>query len=90
MNKFNTFAFANTFAVIDLILHPFFHLWVYFSPRSYEWVMNVFVAGLQLEVTSFDSSLSNIILGTFVEAGIFWLLGYSVASIYNRFNKSNI
>lgn len=90
MNKFDTFAFANTIATIDIVLHPFFHLWVYLSAHSYEWAMNLFVAGLQLEVTSFDSSLPHIILGTFVEASVFWLLGYSVASIYNRFSNNSI
>lgn len=87
MNKLNAIALANTAAIIDLILHPLFHLWVYLSPDSYEWVMNIFVAGLQLNVTSFDSSLSHLALGTIVEAGVFWLLGYSVASLYNRLSK---
>lgn len=87
MNKFNAIALANTIAVIDLVLHPLFHLWVYLSPSSYEWVMNLFVAGLQLNVTSFDSSLWHILLGTVVEAGVFWLLGYCFASLYNRFIK---
>ena len=87
MNKFNSIAFANTFAIIDLILHPLFHLWVYLSPSSYEWAMNLFVAGLRLNVTSFDSSLSHIALGIIVEAGVFWLLGYCVASLYNRLAK---
>lgn len=86
MNKLNTLALANTVAIIDLVLHPLFHLWVYLSPDSYEWAMNLFVAGLQLNVTSFDSSLTHILLGTVVEAGAFWLLGYTVASLYNRLN----
>lgn len=88
MNKFNVIAFANTFAVIDLILHPLFHLWVSVAPRSYEWAMHLFVAGLQLEVTHFDSSFSHIALGTVVEASVFWLLGASIALIYNWMSKS--
>lgn len=87
MNKLNAIALANTVAIIDLILHPLFHLWIYISPGSYEWAMNLFVAGLQLNVTSFDSSLAHILLGTVVEASVFWLLGYCVASLYNRLNK---
>ena len=87
MNQLNAIALANTIAVIDLVLHPLFHLWVYISPNSYEWAMNIFVAGLQLNVTSFDSSLSHIILGTVIEASVFWLLGYCFASLYNRFSK---
>lgn len=88
MNKFNVLAFANTLAVIDLILHPLFHLWVSVAPGSYEWAMHLFVAGLNLQVTDFDSSFTHIALGTIVEASAFWLLGASVALIYNWMSKS--
>lgn len=88
MNKFNVLAFANTLAVIDLILHPLFHLWISIAPRSYEWAMNLFVAGLQLQVTDFDSSLTHIALGTIVEASAFWILGASIALTYNWMSKS--
>ena len=88
MNKFSVIGLANTFAVIDLILHPLFHLWISIAPRSYEWAMNLFVAGLHLQVTDFDSSLSHIALGTIVEASAFWILGAMVALIYNRLAKS--
>jgi len=88
MNKFNVIAFANTLAVIDLILHPLFHLWISIAPRSYEWTMNLFVAGLQLQVTDFDSSLSHIALGTIVEASAFWILGAMIALIYNKLAKT--
>ncbi|MBI3335797.1 MAG: hypothetical protein HY001_04865 [Candidatus Portnoybacteria bacterium] len=80
----NVIAFANTFAIIDLILHPLFHLWIFVAPRSYEWAMNLFVAGLHLQVTEFDSSFSHIVLGSIIEASAFWVLGASVALIYNR------
>ena len=83
-------AFANTFAIIDLILHPLFHLWVSFAPRSYEWTMHLFVAGLQLQITELDSSFGHIILGTLIEASVFWLLGYFVASLYNQLAKNNL
>lgn len=82
--KLNIFAFANTLAIIDLILHPLFHIWIYVSPESYEWLMHLFVAGLQLNVTAFDSSIPHIILGTVIEAGVFWLLGVFVATLYNK------
>lgn len=85
--KFNVIALANTFAIIDLILHPLFHFWVSVAPRSYEWAMNLFVAGLQLRVTEFDSSFGYIVLGTIIEASAFWLLGAAVALIYNKFSK---
>ena len=81
-------SFANTFAIIDLILHPLFHLWISTAPRSYELAMNLFVAGLHLQVTDFDSSFTHIALGTIVEASAFWILGASFALIYNRLSKS--
>lgn len=87
MNKFNVIAFANTFAIIDLVLHPFFHLWVSLAPRSYEWAMHLFVAGLQLQITEIDSSVVHIIFGTLVEAAAFWILGYCVACLYNQLTK---
>ena len=86
-NKFNPVALGNTFAIIDLVLHPLFHLWISVSPHSYEWIMNLFVAGLHLEVTHFDSSFVYIILGTVVEAIVFWLLGFIGASLYNKLAK---
>lgn len=87
MGKFNVFALANTLAIIDLILHPLFHFWIWISPQSYEWLMHVFVAGLQLRVTEFDSSFSHLLLGTIVEAAAFWILGAAIALIYNRLTK---
>ena len=80
----NGIALANTFAILDLILHPLFHAWIFFAPRSYEWTMHLFVAGLQLQVTEFDSSFSHIVLGTVAEASVFWILGMLIALIYNR------
>lgn len=88
MQKFNVIALANTFAIIDIILHPIFHIWVGLSPNSYEWVTNLFVAGLHLEVTQFDTNIFNFVLGTFVEASVFWLLGAGVALLYNKLAKS--
>lgn len=85
--KLQPLALANTFALIDLVLHPFFHLWVAFSPRSYEWVMNLFVAGLHLQVTAFDTGLTHIIFGAILEASTFWVLGFTAALIYNFFSR---
>jgi len=87
MNKFNVIALANTFAIIDIILHPIFHIWVYFAPKSYENIMNLFVAGLNLQVTQFDISLSHIIFGTVIEAGVFWVLGVTAGLLYNKLSK---
>lgn len=85
--KLNAVAIANTFALIDLILHPLFHLWVALAPRSYEWVMNLFVAGLRLQVTAFDTSITHIIFGAILEASAFWILGFAAASVYNFFAR---
>lgn len=87
MQKFNAIALANTIGLIDLILHPLFHFWVSVSPRSYEKSMNLFVAGLQLNVTDFDINIIHIIAGTLLEAAAFWLLGFSFAKLYNYFSK---
>ena len=85
---FKVIAFANTLAIIDLILHPLFHLWISIAPLSYEWAMNLSVAGLHLQVTDFDSSLNHIALGAIVEASAFWVLGAMIALIYNKLAKS--
>ena len=87
MNKLGVLGLANTFAIIDLVLHPLFHLWVSVAPRSYEQTMNLFVAGLHLQVTEFDSSIEHILLGTVVEAAVFWLLGAVVALLYNKLSR---
>ena len=87
MNKLNAVALANTFAIIDIVLHPLFHIWVSMSPGSYEKLMNLFVAGLRLKVTEFDSSFEHIIFGTIIEAAAFWILGFVGASVYNRMSR---
>lgn len=83
--QINRLALANTFGAIDLVLHPLFHLWVSVSPESYEYLMNLFVAGLRLEVTHFDTNLAHIIVSTLIEASVFWLLGFMGATVYNYF-----
>lgn len=75
--------FANTLAIIDLVLHPFFHIWAAVSPDSYAAAVHLFVAGLQLTVTSADTSLPRFALGTIAEAASFWLLGAAIAALYN-------
>lgn len=86
--KLNALAIANTFGLIDLILHPLFHLWVATAPRSYEWAMNLFVAGLHLQITAFDTGLTHIVLGAILEALAFWVLGFTAASVYNFFART--
>lgn len=81
----NPIALANTLALIDLVLHPLIHVWIAFSPRSYERLMNLFVAGLNLKVHPGESRPSHIVVGTIIEAALFWLIGAGFASLYNWF-----
>jgi len=83
--RINSIALANTFGAIDIVLHPLFHIWISIAPESYERLMNLFVAGLHLEVTHFDFDPIHVIVGTIIEAILFWLLGFSGATIYNFF-----
>jgi len=87
-HQLNPHALANTFAILDLIGHPLIHLWVAIHPASYEYLMQIFVAGLHLQVDqAFELSLGNLLLSTVLEAGIFWILGYVGASLYNKLSK---
>jgi len=83
--RINPIALANTFGAIDLVLHPLFHIWISIAPKSYEYLMNLFVAGLHLEVTHFDSDLIHIVVSTIIEASVFWVLGFCGATMYNFF-----
>ena len=85
--KFDVLALANTFVIIDIILHSLFRIWIWILPSSYERAMNLFVAGLQIEVTSFDLNLSHIIFGTILEAAVFWVFGAAVALLYNKLSR---
>lgn len=87
--KIQAIALANTFGILDLVLHSLFHLWVFISPSSYEYLMQIFVAGLHLQVDkTFDLSPVNLLLSTTLEALGFWLLGFIGASLYNKLAKS--
>lgn len=83
--KLNVIALANTFAVIDLILHPLFHIWGWFWPRSYELFMREFVIGLNLKVT--EGFTPTFFIYWIIEASAFWSLGILVAVIYNKLSK---
>jgi len=86
--KLNTIALANTFAVIDVVLHSLFRVWAFLSPDSYVWAMHLFVEGLQLNIDpSFDLNVSNFTIGTVLEAATFWILGFCIALLYNRFSR---
>lgn len=86
--KIKPIALANTFAIMDLVGHTFFHIWIALSPQSYEHLMQLFVAGLSLEVNqTIELSPSNLLLSTALEAGVFWILGFIGANIYNKLAK---
>ena len=88
MKKFDVIALANTFAIIDIIAHPLFRLWVWLSPESYVKTAHLFVEGLQLEIVpEFDLNLTNFVIGTILEAATFWVLGAVVALVYNKISK---
>ena len=84
MARLDVIALANTFAIIDVILHPLFHIWISVHPASYERAMHLFVAGLELNVTEFDSSISHILMGTALEAAALWCLGAIGSLLYNK------
>ena len=81
-------ALANTFAILDIAGHTVFHIWIAISPASYEYLMQLFVAGLHLKVDQgFELSAGNLILSTILEAIIFWILGFFGGSLYNKLAK---
>ena len=86
MKKFDIFALANTFASIDLVLHPLFHIWGWYFPRSYEQAMHEFVIGLKLTV---DEKFTPVFFIYWIlEAVVFWLLGASVGLLYNKLTEN--
>lgn len=79
-------ALANTFAIIDLVGHTAIHIWVAVNAQSYEYLMQIFVAGLRLKVDQgFELAWNNLLLSTILEASVFWLVGYVGGILYNRF-----
>lgn len=81
-------ALANTFMIIDLVGHTLFHIWIAINPGSYEYLMELLVAGLHLQVNqALELSPFNLLLSTILEAGIFWIVGFIGASLYNKLAK---
>ena len=85
MKKINVLALANTFALIDLVLHPLFHLWGWYFPRSYEMAMSEFVIGLSLKVQ--EKFEPEFFIFWLLEVLVFWFLGYAGGLIYNKLSK---
>lgn len=82
-------AFANAAAILGGVLHFGTHLWAWFAPRSYEWVMNVFVAGVRFEVKPMDSSARHLVLGGILEIAAVWTVALAFALTYNRLVASS-
>lgn len=82
-------AFANAAAILGGVLHFGTHLWAWFAPRSYEWLMNVFVAGVRFEVKPMDSSARHLLLGGILEVAAVWLVAAAFASVYNHLAGSS-
>lgn len=83
-------ALANTLTILDLILHPFFHIWAAISPESLTYIMHIFVVGLELNIDpEFDFSLFNLIVGTILEASTIWILGFVGAKLYNSLSTKS-
>jgi len=86
VSKLNAVALANTFAAIDLVLHPLFHVWGWVLPRSYETFMHEFVIGLNVRVE--ETFAPAFFVFWILEAVAFWIFGYLVASVYNWFSRA--
>jgi len=85
--RLNSYALANTFALIDLVLHPLFHIWGWIFPSSYEKLMSQFVIGLTLNVQ--ESFSPSFFVSWILEVVIFWSFGYIVAVVYNKLLKND-
>lgn len=87
--QLRTIALANTFGLIDFVLHPFFHGWGWLAPESYERVMRGFVIGLDINVDARDRFGPDFFFYWFLEVATFWILGAAVAVLYNRMARAN-
>ena len=85
MKKLDQLALANTLGIIDLILHPAFHIWGWLAPRSYELAMSEFVIGLQLNVKEVFEL--RFLIFWIIEALAIWTLGFTIATIYNKLSN---
>lgn len=85
MKKFDAVAMGNTLAIASAVLHPLFHLWGWYAPRSYEMLFSEFVIGLQLKVE--ESFYPHFFFFYIVEIIILWFVGFVTASLYNRLAK---
>lgn len=80
----NPIILANTLAILDLVGHALIHIWVLVHPESYEYIMQVFVAGLRLSVDpATELTPGTLLFSSVLEAAVFWSVGYLGASLYN-------
>jgi len=87
MKKLDALAFANTFGLIVLIMHPFFHVWAYLSPESYALIVRMFFPGFRVVIDSFDYSLPIILISTLLKSAVFWIVSFLGATLYNKLIK---
>lgn len=80
-------ALANAVGLIDFVLHPFFHAWGWVAPDLYERVMRGFVVGLPMKVDRRDEFDASFFAYWFAEVAVIWILGATVAVLYNYFAK---
>ena len=86
MSKIHVIALANTFAVVDIVIHSIAVFWMSQSPESFLFILRYFVEGLKLETDpSVHLTISDYFFGTALEGAFFWVLGASLAICYNFF-----
>jgi hypothetical protein len=79
----NTLAFANTFGLIVLVLHPLIFFAIKTWPKKYVWLVHISAFGIVPHLGGFDMSVRNMVIGTVVKAILFWCIGLLGASVYN-------
>lgn len=86
MNKIHVIAMANTFAVVDIVIHSIAVFWMSKSPESFLFILRYFVEGLKLEADpSVHMTVFDYFFGTALEGAFFWVLGAFLAICYNFF-----
>jgi hypothetical protein len=83
--KLDVIALANSIAVVDTVLHLLFHLWGWWAPQSYENSMAEFALGFPVKIQhGFGTSF---FVFWAIEVAFFWLLGATIALLYNTFSR---
>ncbi len=83
MRKLSVLKTASLFAALTFIGHLSIRAWIWIHPESYEWLLNAFVAGLQINVTDFDLDPTVLVVGTLLETLSAFLAGAILAIALN-------